>query len=64
MTDTLYTSTIYSNFSRLAYFMNNNNNSIVRDIFDAKLARKEKGVIISDRWRKVAIIAKIALIES
>ena len=44
--------------------MNNNNNSIVRDIFDAKLARKEKGVIISDRWRKVAIIAKIALIES
>ena len=64
MTDILYTSTIYSNFSRLAYFMNNNNNSIVRDIFDAKLARKEKGVIISDRWRKVAIIAKIALIES
>jgi len=43
--------------------MKNNNNSMVRDIFNEKLARKEERVIISDRWREVAIIAKIVLSE-
>ena len=63
MTDTLYTFIIYSNLSELAYFMKNNNNTMVRGIFDEKLARKEEGVIISDRWGEVAIIAKITLSE-
>jgi len=43
--------------------MKNNNNTMVRGIFDEKLARKEEGVIISDRWGEVAIIAKITLSE-